>query len=117
MKSKRLDHINERKYTLVEEERFKSMERQILHMSYVLEDLSFQMRKFNETIKKLGEQLDEVKKNQQPIIINPSPVPPTNDPTQITQPYPYWWQYTPTITSATTATMNNNATKITGDAK
>lgn len=117
MKSKRLDHINERKYTLVEEERFKSMERQILHMSYVLEDLSFQIRKFNETIKKLGEQLDEVKKNQQPIIINSSPVPPTNDPTQITQPYPYWWQYTPTITSATTATMNNNATKITGDVK
>ena len=112
MNDKRLDHVNQRKYTLVEEERFESIERQILHMSYALEDLSFQMRKYNETIKKLGEQLDEVKKNQQPIIINPSPVWPTNDPAQPTQPYP-WWQYTPTITCNTTTTE----TLKTGDAK
>lgn len=113
MNSKRLDHINERKYTLVEEERFASIERQILHMSYALEDLSLQMRKYNETIKKLGEQLDEVKKNQQLIIINPSPVWPTNDPAQPTQPYPWWWQYTPTITCNTITTE----TIKTGDAK
>ena len=102
MKSKRLDHVNQRKYTLVEEERFESMGRQILHMSYALEDLSLQMRKINETIKKLGEQLDEVKKNQQPIIINPSPVWPTNMPTE-----PYWkdplmWTYTTTTETTKT---------------
>ena len=111
MKSKRLDHVNQRKYVLAEEERFESIERQILHMSYALEDLSLQMRKINETIKKIGEQLDEVKKNQQPIIINPSPVWPTNDPAQPTQPYPLWMPYMPTTTSTTMEIKN------TGDAK
>ena len=106
MKDKRLDHVNQRKYTLVEEERFESMGRQILHMSYALEDLSFQMRKINETIEKLGEQLEEVKKNQQPIIINPSPVYPY--PTNI----PQWEPYTTTWTTA-----DINLAKKSGDAE
>ena len=102
-----LDHINERKYVSVEEERFKSVERQILHMGYALTDLSLEVRKLNETIKELGKQLEEVKKNQQPIIINPSPVYPY--PTNI----PQWEPYTTTWTT----TADGSLAKKAGDAE
>ena len=60
-----------------------------------------------ETIKELGKQLEEVKKNQQPIIINPSPVYPY--PTNI----PQWEPYTTTWTT----TADGSLAKKAGDAE
>ena len=93
-----------------EKEKLEKITSCVEHTNEQIAQLLIKIKETNEIIKKLGEQLNEVKKNQQPIIINSSPVWPTNDPMQPTEPN-RWWQYTPTITSTTTETIKM------GDAK
>lgn len=83
--------------------------KQTQELSKRINDMDIRLYHLLGKIEKLTEQIKELKA-QQPIIINPSLSWPTNDPTQPTQPYP-WWQYTPTITSTTMEIKN------TGDAK
>ena len=74
------------------------------------EEMIKQIRELNERLHSLTErieQLTEQVKTQQPIIINPLPAWPTNNPTQLTQPYSYWWEYAPATTSTTTAKMGD----------
>jgi len=90
-----------------EKEKLEKITSCIEHTNEQIARLLIQIKETNEAIKKLGEQLDEIKKNQQqPIIINPSPVWPTNN--------PQWEPYRPTWT--TTTAIDNEIIK-TGDAK
>ncbi len=84
--------------------------KQTRELSKKINDMDIRLYHLLGKIEKLTEQIKELKA-QQPVIINPPPVWPTNDPSQPTQPYPWWWQYTPTITSTTTETIKM------GDAK
>lgn len=75
----------------------------INEMAKEIQNLTIQIQLVRDALNELDKQI----KMQQPIIINPSPLWPTNN--------PQWEPYTPTW--ITTTGINNNATKITGDAK
>lgn len=87
-------------------EQLEKTTKSINEMAKEIQNLTMQMQLVGDALNELSRQI----KTQQPIIINPSPVWPTNDPMQPTEPYP-WWQYTPTITSTTTEMLK------TGDAE
>ena len=88
-------------------EQLEKATKSIDEMTKEIQNLTIQIQLVRDALNELDKQI----KMQQPIIINPSPVWPTNDPMQPTEPYPWWWQYIPTITSTTTETLK------TGDVK
>ena len=96
-------------------EQLEKTTKSINEMAKEIQNLTMQIQLIGDALNELSRQI----KAQQPIVINPSPVWPTNDPSQPTQPHPWWWEYTPTITSTTTETITTDTTKTgkTGDAK